>query len=37
VSGTPSIYTVVSGSTPQNGILKVTLGAGLSAYSFTFG
>ncbi|HEU5333157.1 MAG TPA: cytochrome c biogenesis protein DipZ [Actinocrinis sp.] len=37
VSGAPNIYTVVSGSTPQNGILKLTLSPGLSAYSFTFG
>jgi cytochrome c biogenesis protein CcdA/thiol-disulfide isomerase/thioredoxin len=37
VSGAPNIYTVVSGTTPQNGILKITLTPGLSAYSFTFG
>jgi thiol-disulfide isomerase/thioredoxin len=37
VSGAPDIYTVVSGSAPRSGTLKVTLSPGLSAYSFTFG
>lgn len=37
VSGAPDIYTVAHSSTPRTGTLTVTLSAGLSAYSFTFG
>jgi cytochrome c biogenesis protein CcdA/thiol-disulfide isomerase/thioredoxin len=37
VSGAPDIYPVVSGSSPRQGVLTVTLSPGLSAYSFTFG
>jgi hypothetical protein len=37
VSGAPNIYTVVHGDTQKRATLRVTLSAGLSAYSFTFG
>ncbi|WNI16979.1 hypothetical protein [Actinacidiphila sp. ITFR-21] len=37
VSGAPDICPVVSGSTEQQGVLKLTFSPGLSAYSFTFG
>ncbi|SEG88910.1 Cytochrome c biogenesis protein CcdA [Actinacidiphila yanglinensis] len=37
VSGAPDIYPVVSGDSPQNGMLTLQFTPGLSAYSFTFG
>ncbi|GGT42495.1 protein DipZ [Streptomyces chromofuscus] len=37
VSGAPNIYRLVSGSTPREGVVTVTLSPGLKAYSFTFG
>ena len=37
VSGAPDIYTLVHRGSPEQAVLKVTLSAGLSAYSFTFG
>ena len=37
VSGAPNIYPVVSGDSVQNGTVTISLSAGLSAYSFTFG
>ncbi|GAA5191891.1 cytochrome c biogenesis protein DipZ [Rugosimonospora acidiphila] len=37
VSGAPNIYTVLSRTSQEQGILRVTLSPGLSAYSFTFG
>jgi cytochrome c biogenesis protein CcdA/thiol-disulfide isomerase/thioredoxin len=37
VKGAPNIYTILHRSTPQTGLLQVTLSPGLSAYSFTFG
>jgi cytochrome c biogenesis protein CcdA/thiol-disulfide isomerase/thioredoxin len=37
VSGAPNIYTVLHRSTQGQGLLRITLSPGLSAYSFTFG
>jgi cytochrome c biogenesis protein CcdA/thiol-disulfide isomerase/thioredoxin len=37
VSGAPDIYTLFSASSPQTGLLTITLSPGLNAYSFTFG
>jgi thiol-disulfide isomerase/thioredoxin len=37
VGGVPKLYTLLSGSTPQNGVLTLTASAGVEAYDFTFG
>jgi cytochrome c biogenesis protein CcdA/thiol-disulfide isomerase/thioredoxin len=37
VSGAPNIYTLLDRKSQERGTLRVTLSAGLSAYSFTFG
>jgi cytochrome c biogenesis protein CcdA/thiol-disulfide isomerase/thioredoxin len=37
VSGVPELYTIVSGSTVQHGILKLQVPQGVEAYDFTFG
>jgi cytochrome c biogenesis protein CcdA/thiol-disulfide isomerase/thioredoxin len=37
VSGAPDIYQLVRRSSPEQAVLRVTLSAGLNAYSFTFG
>ena len=37
VSGPPDIYPLVHGTAQEQGLLRVRLSAGLSAYSFTFG
>ncbi len=37
VGGIPRLYTLVSGSSPQSGLLTLTVSPGVSAYDFTFG
>jgi cytochrome c biogenesis protein CcdA/thiol-disulfide isomerase/thioredoxin len=37
VSGPPKLYTLVSGSTSQHGVLNLTASPGIQAYDFTFG
>jgi len=37
VSGVPRLYTLVSGTTEQESILKITATPGVEAYDFTFG
>jgi cytochrome c biogenesis protein CcdA/thiol-disulfide isomerase/thioredoxin len=37
VSGAPDIYTVLHRTSEEEGVLRVSLSPGLSAYSFTFG
>jgi hypothetical protein len=37
VGGVPKLYTLLSGSTPQNGVLTLTASPGVEAYDFTFG
>jgi cytochrome c biogenesis protein CcdA/thiol-disulfide isomerase/thioredoxin len=37
VSGVPGLYTLVSGSSTQSGVLLITASPGVEAYDFTFG
>lgn len=37
VGGVPKLYTLLSGLTPQSGVLTLTVSPGVEAYDFTFG
>jgi hypothetical protein len=37
VGGIPKLYTLLSGTTLQNGLLSMTMSPGVEAYDFTFG
>jgi len=37
VAGVPSLYTIVSGSDVQHGVLQLDASPGVKAYDFTFG
>ena len=37
VSGIPKLYTLVSGSALQSGVLQLSVSPGVQAYDFTFG
>jgi thiol-disulfide isomerase/thioredoxin len=37
VGGIPKLYTLLSGSSPQTGVLTLSLSPGVEAYDFTFG
>jgi cytochrome c biogenesis protein CcdA/thiol-disulfide isomerase/thioredoxin len=37
VAGVPTLYTILSASAPQHGVLQLNFSAGIKAYDFTFG
>jgi hypothetical protein len=37
VGGIPKLYTLLSGTTLQTGVLTLTVSPGVEAYDFTFG
>jgi cytochrome c biogenesis protein CcdA/thiol-disulfide isomerase/thioredoxin len=37
VAGVPTLYTILSGASPQHGVLQLSFSPGVTAYDFTFG